>query len=972
MDTFKEPVIEQRGAPLWCWNNKLNREQLLRQVDYLRQMGFGGFFIHVRVGLETEYMGDEFLDLVKACIDRAKELGMKAHLYDEDRWPSGAAGGLVTTNKEFRATHVLFTPFKYGDKRASKKLLGGANAKPSRSENGELLATFELELNEDGYLISYKTNNARELGEAEGSKKVIWYAYMETALPSEWYNKQTYVDTMNKKATQRFLEVTHEKYRERVESEFGKTISYMFTDEPQIPHKSSLKFATRPEDVFMPWSSDFQKTFKETYRVDIVAHLPELFFELASPDLSQIRYWFHDHACERFCSGFLDEVASWCSNNGLSLTGHVMPEPTLLSQSSAMGEAMRTYRAFAHPGIDILQDKMELTTAKQAQSVARQMGRKGTLCEMYGVTNWTFDFSGHKRQGDWLAALGVTLRCPHLSLVSLAGEAKRDFPSSINYQSPWYKDYPIIEDHFARVNAILTRGKPLARVAVVHPVESYWLFFGPLDQTYFKRNELDSCFHSITERLLKGLIDFDFVCESLIQSNHTPYSIDSGKLKVGVSTYDVLLLPVMTTIRSSTLQMVKEFERSGGKVIFFGQSPRYVDGRRSDESLEPYREISVWLSSGKPTSVLLHQIHMSLFCNTDGSQHGAEERHDIYERLDDCEIRFSGHWSVTELDTMTGKISDIPTLIEGGTTKIVRTVPSAGSLLLKLSPGSKRTSPPERKVVSKTKLTYECDIRTPTTFTLSMPNVALLDMAQYQLGCTEWSTVEEILRIDNTLRAQLGLPLKGQQFAQPWSDYKFNRDIDLPTLAAGVHILILEIPYGLRTNLERIYILGNFGVTVKGAEIEISEYPQSLYWGDWAFQKLPFYTGTVTYESSFELKKDGHVALEIPHFKAPLIKVSVDDKHYEPLAFPPFQLDLGFLLTGKHVARLEVFANNQNPFGAIHMPNSELKYFSPGVWRSSGFNWSYEYVTSTMGILTAPKIYSVENASSTEILTQFE
>jgi hypothetical protein len=140
------------------------------------------------------------------------------------------------------------------------------------------------------------------------------------------------------------------------------------------------------------------------------------------------------------------------------LTGHMMEEPTLESQTHALGEAMRSYRSFQFPGIDMLCDRHEFTTAKQAQSAARQNGIAGTLSELYGVTNWDYDFRGHKLQGDWQAALGVTVRVPHLSWVSMNGEAKRDYPSTFNYQSPWYKEYPYVEDHFARIASVLTRG----------------------------------------------------------------------------------------------------------------------------------------------------------------------------------------------------------------------------------------------------------------------------------------------------------------------------------------------------------------------------------------------------------------------------------------------------------------------------------------------------------------------------------
>jgi sugar phosphate isomerase/epimerase len=51
----------------------------------------------------------------------------------------------------------------------------------------------------------------------------------------------------------------------------------------------------------------------------------------------------------------------------------------------------------------------KIRSAKQCQSVVRQAGKVGMMCELDGVTGWDFDFRGHKLHGDWQAALGVTL-----------------------------------------------------------------------------------------------------------------------------------------------------------------------------------------------------------------------------------------------------------------------------------------------------------------------------------------------------------------------------------------------------------------------------------------------------------------------------------------------------------------------------------------------------------------------------------
>ena len=72
-EEFQNPGVSYRGKPFWAWNGKLKREELIRQIDILEEMGFGGFFMHSRVGLETEYLGEEWFALTNACADYGEE-----------------------------------------------------------------------------------------------------------------------------------------------------------------------------------------------------------------------------------------------------------------------------------------------------------------------------------------------------------------------------------------------------------------------------------------------------------------------------------------------------------------------------------------------------------------------------------------------------------------------------------------------------------------------------------------------------------------------------------------------------------------------------------------------------------------------------------------------------------------------------------------------------------------------------------
>ena len=113
---FQNPDKRYRGAPFWAWNTKLNKESVLKQIEIFKEMGFGGYHIHTRVGLDTPYLGEEFLRLVRDCVEKGKESGLLTYLYDEDRWPSGYAGGKVTEEPAYRVKHLLFTKEPYKGK----------------------------------------------------------------------------------------------------------------------------------------------------------------------------------------------------------------------------------------------------------------------------------------------------------------------------------------------------------------------------------------------------------------------------------------------------------------------------------------------------------------------------------------------------------------------------------------------------------------------------------------------------------------------------------------------------------------------------------------------------------------------------------------------------------------------------------------------------------------------------------------
>ena len=777
--SFHDPCAIYRGAPFWAWNCDMNEQDVDFMMDMFHEMGMGGAHLHSRTGMALPYLQRDFMRMIRRASDCAREKNMYAWLYDEDRWPSGYGGGYITQDDRYRARVLILSPEPLGDieRQDTRKMV--ANGKCARSNNRRLMAIYSVDLDEDGWLEDYQRLETAE----NADPNTLWYAYLEISGNNPWFNNQSYANNLDPESVKRFIEITYDAYAREVGEAFGKSIPAIFTDEPQFSFKNNLRNSGVREPVSIPFTDDLPETYQAAYGEDLMAHLPEIFFD-RKDSYPATRYRYHDHVTERFASAYSDQIGAWCEGHGIAFTGHVMHEPTLHSQTCAVGEAMRFYRSMQIPGIDMLAYRTEYNTAKQCQSAVHQYGREAMLDELYGVTNWDFEFRGHKLLGDWQAALGVTVRVPHLSWTSMAGEAKRDYPASIGYQSPWYKEYNRMETYFARIATAMTRGKCDVHLAVLHPIESYWLTFGTEEKTGRLRKELNDAFDQLTGWLIGDTKDFDFIAESLV---HPLFKgAKDGCVQIGEMRYSTILAPNMLTLRSETLAMLKAFRQAGGRIIFAGYTPTYLDGILNDDvsafaatcewvpmaknqllsALDGVSDLDIFQSNGMRTGNLLTQMRV------DGDEkwlfvaHKPPLEHVDYVNSQPITLRLRGLWNARLYDAWNNSIRELPARHKDGYTFIEAALYAQDSLLVRFTPASDVSGNIPPLAAPRKIRPVSFDREVPVT--LSEPNVLLLDMAEYAFDDGEWQPREEILRLDNRFRDALHLPYRMEAFPQPW------------------------------------------------------------------------------------------------------------------------------------------------------------------------------------------------------------
>ena len=318
---FQNPPALYRPAPFWSWNDKLDVGELKRQIFEMAEKGWGSYFIHSRVGLVTEYLSAEWMALVRSCIETAQSTGTYAWLYDEDKWPSGYAGGAVAEIDEAYRSRALV-------------LLSASQI----SEGDTILA----EVNREGRGF-YICKRVSQLG-------------------SVWFNGACYSDLMNPDAVKAFIECTHERYRQACGEYFGKEIPGIFTDEPCYLMENHYTVPV------LPWSDYLPPYFQKMEGYHLENHLEQLFFDIG--DYRKIRYDYYDCATKLFLESFTKQYSAWCEEHGLIMTGHFMAEDDLACQTQWIGAAMPHYRFMHWPGIDMLGRQVEqLVTVKQVTSV---------------------------------------------------------------------------------------------------------------------------------------------------------------------------------------------------------------------------------------------------------------------------------------------------------------------------------------------------------------------------------------------------------------------------------------------------------------------------------------------------------------------------------------------------------------------------------------------------------------------------
>ena len=548
-EDFKSPGARHSPVHFWVWNGKCSHEETDKQLDEMYRLGVRAFYIvpepkdfrpnSMPTDLEPDYLTDEYFSEYLYAVRQAKRLGMRCWLYDEGGWPSGGACGRVVRQYPETAQKCV---------RSHRLTFNSGDVYKKQNDNALAAFTADARYIEEGFVFG----NDTEVTE--------YYTAPETAL--------NYPDVTKLNATNCFLDITHNAYRQAMGDEFEELFSAIFTDEPKAPYMAPDNFAV----------------YEQVYGRSILPYIPiimpfldkSLADKLLSTDESnEVLAQWYDLNSRLFCDNFLKPCKEWANEHKMLFTGHmdVDDTPEGCVHGGLNFHLMRALRCLDIPGVDVIwrqifPGKKRKTESgviisensffpRFASSAAAQNGSGYAMTESLGVYGNGVTFEEMRYCFGFQAIRGINIFNPALISYSRAGYTLTQEQPFFAENFACYKYLGEFNTYLERLSYVFSLGERVCNTALYYPINDFWR----------RGNEasVSASFDELGRALEDRRIDFDIVDDDVILAAD---GIEKGIISMGNACYTNIVIPPQAYIPEKTKAILKRFCEAGGTVCY--------------------------------------------------------------------------------------------------------------------------------------------------------------------------------------------------------------------------------------------------------------------------------------------------------------------------------------------------------------------------------------------------------------------
>lgn len=203
-----------------------------------------------------------------------------------------------------------------------------------------------------------------------------------------------------------------------------------------------------------------------------------------------------------------------------------------------------------------------------------------------------------------------------------------------------------------------------------------------------------------------------------------------------------------------------------------------------------------------------------------------------------------------------------------------------------------------------------------------------------------------------------------------WVDRSLRKlPLDAAWLKLGANELVLECDYSEdHPGLEIVYLLGNFGTAVADTAVAMTALPASLQIGDWGPQGLAFYSGSVAYRRTLDVRPAAgeRVFVRVPEYRGVAVRVLVNGQPAGVIGWEPNEVEITSMLSGGPVElAIEVIGHRRNSHGPFHINEKWPKWTGPGEFSCGPKRWLEGYQLVPCGLM-APPVLDVRTGAGKE------
>jgi hypothetical protein len=545
---FQQPDAVLWPAYFWLWNAPLDPDRLRAQLKDMAAhdarsvcmlpMPHGFRPDSTNNDLTPDYLTAAYLERVREAVEECARLGMTWWLYDEGGWPSGQALG---------------------------KVIDGHPQLTRRTITRELIPAdkpFTVPMDALGLVVEETEPKVLRPGETWSPATLTETAHLYrigTGGP---------VDLLNPDTTARFLDLTHERYAAGLGKHFGKTVRFMFTDEPAAGMPQSPKS--------LPWFLGLEQEYEAQCGRSFLSDLPRFFVE---PDQhipvesARARVALYDLMTRRFATAYFERLKNWGRRHGLASGGHLGGEDeTFGAVKYGFGHLLRQLRQMDVPGVDLIWRQLfpgregQSNFPVAAASAAHQNGTRFALSESFCVYGNGLTPTQMKWLTDYQYIRGV-----NLLVIGCYPQSTRDHHMTgerphFGPMNPLWDHLPGYHSYVARLGYVLSVGKPLIRTALYYPARDMWAW------GLAAKEAVDS-YEAIGLELMSRQCPFDLIDDDLISLG----TIDRNELVVGAMRYETIICGCVKWMHPSARRQLEAFAAAGGKVLCVNHGPG-IDG----------------------------------------------------------------------------------------------------------------------------------------------------------------------------------------------------------------------------------------------------------------------------------------------------------------------------------------------------------------------------------------------------------